>query len=103
MCPDDAANTKFLLLSPHLHKLNEKITITLFIKCFLFLAYCLLCVLSLLWQINCTRCVQGGGGSAQQEQNCIFTCVLLVISGFFSLIILIMSHHSYRSTSCFLN
>lgn len=40
MYPDDAANTKFLLLSPHLHKLNEKITITLLIKCFLFLAYC---------------------------------------------------------------
>lgn len=71
MCPDDAANTKFLLLSPHLHKLNEKITVTLFIECFLFLAFCLLCVLSLLWQINCTLCAQGGGGSAQHEQNCI--------------------------------
>lgn len=42
MCPDDAANTKFLLLSPHLHKLNEKITITLFIKCFLFFSVLLI-------------------------------------------------------------
>lgn len=94
MYPDDAANTKFVLLSPHLHKLNEKITITLLIQCFLFLAYCLLCVLSLLWQINCTGCAQGGGGSVKKNKcaSHFHVCAVNMISNFFFL------NHTYYFT-----